>query len=388
MAAESKNQILSLTGLRFFAAAIVVMFHFARPLNAGLLNFISHGAVGVMVFFVLSGFILTYSYSQEPGVVRGDLKSFWVARFARLYPVYLLGVLLFAPIIIVAGDAPTWHRAVTGFLALTVLQSWFHPLGLSWGMWNPPGWSLSAEMFFYLVFPLACIKLSKLPTRRLGLIAVLCWALSVFGMSMHSIMHLTEYDLWAFLPLVRLPEFLLGMAAGLIWKRRTTLTFDRMAPYTAIAAVVAFIAIMCLPVNDKMFFSGFLSPIAALLICSLACGRGVLVRMMSSRPIVLLGGASYSLYILHWPFWRLGRYFFGGSRLATQQPDLYFVLYFVVTTIAACVCFLCLEEPMNRLLRRKLMGAPSTSRHAESGAASASGLSDVLAFDATSARSQ
>lgn len=355
MAADSKNQILSLTGLRFFAAAIVVIFHFARPHNAQLLNFISHGAIGVMIFFVLSGFILTYSYSLGSGEVRGTLRSFWAARFARLYPVYATGVLLFVPIIIMAANTPLWHRTVTAVLSLAVLQAWFHLLGLSWGMWNPPGWSLSAEMFFYLVFPMACISLSKASTSRLVIISVICWALSVLGMNMHALAHLTEDDLWAFLPLVRLPEFLLGMAAGLIWKRRNTAAFDQLAPYFAITAVAVLVAAMCLAVNDKMFFSGFFSPVAAVLICSLACGRGLLVRIMSSRPVVLLGGASYSMYILHWPLWLIGLHFFSNTRFITQQPNAYFLAYFVFTTAAACICFLCIEEPMNRILRHRLM---------------------------------
>jgi peptidoglycan/LPS O-acetylase OafA/YrhL len=380
MTGASKNQILSLTGLRFFAAAIVVIFHFSRPRNAQLLNFISHGAIGVMVFFVLSGFILTYSYSLGPGEVRGSLRSFWVARFARLYPVYLLGVLLFAPIIMMAADTPLWHRTVTGLLSVAVVQSWFHLLGLSWGMWNPPGWSLSAEMFFYLVFPVACIKLSKASTTQLLVTAVVCWLLSLLGMNMHTLFHLTEYDLWVFLPVVRLPEFLMGMAAGFIWKRRKTAVFDQCAPYLSVSCVVVLAAAMCLPVNEKISFSGFFSPVAAVLICSLACGRGALVRLMSSRPIVLLGGASYSMYILHWPLWLIGRHFFANTRIIDQQPNLYFLAYFVFTTFAACLCFLYIEEPMNRILRRRMMSPPVGQAALEP---SASGSSNTHAVHAS-----
>jgi peptidoglycan/LPS O-acetylase OafA/YrhL len=354
-----QHQIRSLTGLRFFAAALVVVYHFARPQNARLMTFIDHGAVGVMVFFVLSGFILSYSYSLGPGRLRGSLRSFWVARFARLYPVYLAGILLFVPVMLRTTDVPVWLRTVTAGLALTVTQSWFHVSGLSWGMWNPPGWSLSAEAFFYLVFPIACLPMSRLPARGLLLVALGCWTLSLAGLFTNAAIDFGKGDFWEFVPLVRLPEFLLGMALGLVWKGRTTPAFDRATPYLAPVAALVLAAAMCLPISATMFFSGVFAPVAGLLICSLACGRGLLARWLASRPIVFLGGASYSLYILHWPFWVWAWHFFGQSRLATQQPNLYFIAYFVVTVIAACICFTWLEEPLNSLLRRKLLGAPA-----------------------------
>jgi peptidoglycan/LPS O-acetylase OafA/YrhL len=361
MSIQPGNQISSLTGLRFFAAAVVVLFHFARPENRFLMTFIDHGAVGVMIFFVLSGFILSYSYSLGPGSIRGNLKSFWVARFARLYPIYLIGVILFAPIILLAAKEPAWQRVASGLLSLTVLQAWFHLLGTSWGMWNPPGWSLSAEAFFYLVFPLACARLSRLSVPRLMAFSVACWGLSVLGVFTHEIVGDRGDDFWEFVPLIRLPEFLLGMAVGLAWKNRRTDWFDKIAPYGAIASSGSLLAAMWLPIEAKWFFSGALTPLAALLICSLACNRGTLTWLMSRRPIVVLGGASYSLYILHWPLWIIGKHFFSASRFATQQPNAYFVAYFVTTTVMAYLCFRFIEEPMNRRLRKKLMSGETVA---------------------------
>lgn len=362
MSLHSNHQIPSLTGLRFFAAALVVIFHFARPHNAMLMTFIGHGALGVAVFFVLSGFILSYSYSLGPGSIRGDLRSFWAARFARLYPVYLVGVALFAPIVLSATREPAWRRIVTGVLSLTVTQAWFHLLGVNWGMWNPPGWSLSAEAFFYLLFPFVCLPLSRLSPKSLLAFAVACWAVSICGIFTHRILGLSGDDFWAFVPVVRLPEFLIGMAAGLAWKNRRTMVFDIVAPFTAVASVLIILGLMALPISEIWSFSGAVGPLAAVLICSLACQRGRLARFLSYKPVVTLGCASYSLYILHWPLWLIGKHFFGDSRFATQQPNMYFIAYFIVSTAAAYLCFRCVEEPMNRFLRRKLMQSPAPSR--------------------------
>jgi peptidoglycan/LPS O-acetylase OafA/YrhL len=299
MAIQSREQISALTGLRFFAAAMVVIFHFAK--DDHFTNFIHHGAFGVTIFFVLSGFILAYSYSTGPGSIRGNLRAFWVARFARLYPVYLLGIVLFLPIVLNATSEPVWKRGATLLLSLTALQSWFHTLGLSWGMWNPPGWSLSAEAFFYLVFPLACLPLSKLSARQLVYVALACWICAVASAFTHFRIGLINGDFWPFVPLARLPEFVLGITAGLIWKNRTNGRFDRLAPYLAMGSALLIFALMNLPLHAKWFFSGVFAPLPALLICALACGRGKLAGLLAWRPVVILGGASYSLYILHWP---------------------------------------------------------------------------------------
>jgi len=353
MASESREQISALTGLRFFAAAMVVTYHFARQRH--FTNCIQHGAFGVTIFFVLSGFILAYSYSRGPGSIRGDLRAFWVARFARLYPVYLLGIMLFLPVVLNVTSESLWKRGTTLLLSLTALQSWFHPLGLSWGMWNPPGWSLSAEAFFYLVFPVACLRLSKLSIRQLLTFALACWICSLLGVFNRFDIGLIEGDLWEFMPLARLPEFLLGITAGLMWKNRTSSSFDHLAPYVAIGAALLILVLMNLPLDPKWFLSGALAPLATLLICALACGRGMLAALLAWRPVVVLGGASYSLYILHWPVWLIGQSFFGDSRFAIEHPYPYFFAYFLATVAASWICFRYFEEPMNRRLRRKFM---------------------------------
>lgn len=178
MTDQSVAQINALTGLRFFAATIVVLFHFASFGSVTLRHFMSHGFIGVTIFFVLSGFILSYTYSSGPGAMRGTKRSFWIARVARLYPVYVIGMGLFLPIVARSDDSVV-IKAAAGFLSLMMAQAWLHPLGLVWGMWNPPGWSLSAEAFFYLLFPFVCPMLSKLSKISLVCVAIGCCAVSL-----------------------------------------------------------------------------------------------------------------------------------------------------------------------------------------------------------------
>ena len=94
------GQILALTGLRYLAAASVVAFHFSKSGNAWVRALVDHCGFGVVIFFVLSGFILVYSYDVGAGKFRGTRPAFWAARVARLYPTYVVGMMLMAPIVI------------------------------------------------------------------------------------------------------------------------------------------------------------------------------------------------------------------------------------------------------------------------------------------------
>src|SRR5580698_8802877 len=106
--------IRSLTGARFVAALLVVCFHFV-PLAPGWVNSIlRNGYLGVPFFFVLSGFILTYNYASDPQQ-RIVARSFWMARFARIYPIYLVALVLSLPFFF--RDFPSQVPAIGGSVA-------------------------------------------------------------------------------------------------------------------------------------------------------------------------------------------------------------------------------------------------------------------------------
>ena len=98
---RKKRNLDGLTGLRFFAAFAVVIYHFTGPALTGwptpLVNIAGSGFVAVSLFFLLSGFILSYNYLDPNGAMRGTKRSFYSSRFARIYPAYLLAFLVAAP---------------------------------------------------------------------------------------------------------------------------------------------------------------------------------------------------------------------------------------------------------------------------------------------------
>ena len=186
---KPKTQLLPLTGLRFFLALWVVIYHqtatenYLGPLMSRLPGSVfcvlRTGYVAVGFFFVLSGFVLSYSHSLATRFSSSQLVSYAVARFARIYPTYCFGLLLIAPFIAVDllgrwSAATATKEVAKAILNWTLLQSWVPRAAFSW---NAPGWSLSDEAFFYCCFPLVGIALWKLSRlRSILLVALVIWA--------------------------------------------------------------------------------------------------------------------------------------------------------------------------------------------------------------------
>lgn len=147
---------------------LVVAFHFVLRAGIASGSLFSQGYLGVNFFFLLSGFILVYTYVDPVGRMRLTPYDFWVARLARIYPVYLLGF------VVAAGPYLFQHHSagasiVTALADIALTQAWIPtPAGTAW---NGPGWSLSAEAFFYLAFPFTVLYIARF-TRRQAFVAL------------------------------------------------------------------------------------------------------------------------------------------------------------------------------------------------------------------------
>jgi peptidoglycan/LPS O-acetylase OafA/YrhL len=177
----SKPQILPLTGMRIVLAMWVVVFHqipsdsllgqYMGHLPRPLFSLAATGYVAVGVFFVLSGFILALNYPVPDRWGRSQNIRFGIARLARVYPVYLLGILLVIPVKHLIHHPVT--EGIRGLLQISLLQSWWPEAALTW---NKPGWSLSNEAFFYLSFPAAGVLLWRISRLRTLLLTIgLLW---------------------------------------------------------------------------------------------------------------------------------------------------------------------------------------------------------------------
>lgn len=362
MSHPKKRQIRSLIGLRFFAALSVVTFHFAHPTSELLSRLNSNGCVGVTLFFVLSGFILGYTYISSDIRFTGTKREFWVARFARIYPMYAIGLALAAPMVLVWGPVSEAIKGVTGIAAILLLQTWLQPLIPSWNDWNGPGWSLSAEAIFYLMFPFIVPLISKLRSH-LKIAIPFFWALSVAPIALELVNHNVDLLFWYHNPLARLPEFIIGIIASVQWSFGKNSSFGKFAGPLSILSLAGLIALMMTPVSPEYLKNGTCVPLILTLILSLAYERGPLDAFLSTEIVVKLGASSYSLYILHWPLWEITQYAVKKSGLERNIGSGLFFLYLTILIGAAYLFFKYFEEPCSRILKRKLNAKKSSNAH-------------------------
>jgi len=388
-------QLKPLTGLRFVAALHVVVVHLfvlghLVGLPAALTEMVNRGHMAVPLFFVLSGFVLTYTYARSQSPTGSSTlinrRAFWAARFARIYPVYALSLLLAIPTYF-SREAFSQPLATLGVAVpvLTMLQGWFPNIAQAW---LSPAWSLSSEALFYLLFPFVTPLIVRLNQRKLTVGLAVLWLASLAAPIVYLLVVPNDLEgepftatwQWAmaiyFGPLPHLPEFLTGIVLGrLFLAQRTRAPISpRAAALAATGAglgVVGYIlAAYAGGVLPRLLtHTGAFLPIYALLVYSLAVGGGPIGRFLATRPMLLLGEASYGLYLLHFPV------FWWTERLVRRLPwgDAIFgsgwwfpALEVCMAVAVSVVVYLTFERPARRLLRRLLTNRPSGALLSES----------------------
>ena len=329
-----------LTSLRFFAASGVFMYHLCRiypgmPLKATS----TVGYVGVAFFFVLSGFVLTWSTPIYNGV---EAKQFWIKRVARVYPSHL--VMMVIALLLPATPLPlTWVAVPPNAL---LLQSWFSPDDIAFGV-NAVSWSLSCEAFFYLCAPLLISVLNALKPLQRYLAAA---AGAGVAWSIGLVLAANGANVYAYhLPIVRIGEFIIGIALALALRDGVRLPFRSVCLAGVTTAVMVMV---CLRTGQLTTVSGILMvPAFAWLIY--ACAQADLdgVRgVLRLKLLEHLGITSFAFYLVHelvllnlkplpWPH---------GSKLVNLATVI--VLWIICQT-AAELLYRGVERPAQRRIR-------------------------------------
>jgi peptidoglycan/LPS O-acetylase OafA/YrhL len=386
----SQSHLKPLTGLRFLAALLVVLGHgtafwlptigqasstpgLARLLALAISGIAAKGGgVAVTLFFVLSGFILAYTYCPPDGGLRGGRRAFYVARVARIYPVYLFGFVAIAVPYLGWSSATISPRADNGLVAsglaqVTLTQAWFPFLAASW---NGPAWSVSTEAFFYLLFPLAATATARLTRQHLIIMLEVLWAIDLAVPFAFLALHPTGVQevYWLrvvyYNPLARLPTFLIGVALGRLFTlasrtqgQGTTQAKKRLrASHVGAATLVVITGILAtVPWVFGPLYDVALTPLLAVLIYALAWSEGRLAAFFALPAMVALGEASYALYILHVPLWQWVAHA-GAARVATYPMRVVFYVAYLGLLVAISLLSLrFLEQPARRAIRQALL---------------------------------
>ena len=354
--AMGRDEVPALTGLRFVAAFSVLIAHGVSTILAthetplGAVYWLRQASgFGMTLFFVLSGFVIHYNYaSLITGGRPGGVAVYLWARFARLYPLFLL--MLLVNVLVSSRHLAVWAGHPESFDSilqalpyfLISVQSWVYvPIGDSAlisaiGGGSPLSWSISTEWFFYFLYPFIAWFVVRLrrPAFTVAVSLVWCAAWIVLATSLRD--RSADIDLWAierfgavagfqdhqqdsfvrwllyFSPYLRMGEFMLGTFVAQLYvqlrDRPVTATEYRIgvgALFVAVISALLITWVMYSPTFEmnvfrKMDTNFALAPTAALLIFCSARYQCIASRMLTSRPAIVLGDASYSIYLVHY----------------------------------------------------------------------------------------
>ena len=385
--------IRQLTGIRFVAAAWVLLYHLQGPLDTiGVMSIpvlsdvIRVGRLGVDLFFALSGFILTHTYIQRMGPSLGGGKTveFWWLRLARVWPVHFVmlnvaGLAIVAQALVTGSqkDHP-WLNPVDYVKNLLLVQEWGpHPER----GWNVVAWSLSMEWLMYLLFPLLILLLFVLYKRVSTPLLIVAWVVVMLPLLIRGSLTTDPYytDLWG--SVIRVTtEFTAGAITYLIVLRlippdsdsprprveRLATTVSVLMPLLVIAGAV-FLgrwsgAQSPITLNDPdaeplpPFFHLWLVPLLIVWIGALALSRRGQARWLSTDTLILGGVVSYSLYMTHLVWFGVVRA--GLNALGIESGIVYAIAWLVAIAGAFIIAWLMwriVEEPCRRFMR-KLVG--------------------------------
>ncbi|MFF8513310.1 acyltransferase family protein [Streptomyces sp. NPDC015492] len=335
----------SLTGLRCIAAFMVFFYHarnfgYFEPGQSGqLVNWaFGPGVMGVSFFFILSGFVLSWSArSEEPA------RAFWRRRLARIYPIHLVTavITLLLAYTLLPGLQPSGAREAAANLLL--VSAWRREW---WQALNPVSWSLVCEAFFYAVFPVLQVGLRRLSVRTLKATAftgVLCVMLLPWAN--------THYALdWALhsSPISRLPEFVLGMTLGLLVKNGVW-----RGPGLDISLAVTLIGyFLAAQIPPEYGYAACTVTGLALLIPAAATADLTRTPSPWRRPyLVRLGELSFAFYMIHILVMRCAELLFGTRPRLETYPALAVTAAILAVSLAlAWVLYISIERPGQRLL--------------------------------------
>ena len=352
-----KPALPALTGIRTLLAFNIVLFHFTPPHLGPLRPFVENGFVFVNVFFLISGYILAYNYADRgANLVK---REFWLARFSRLYPVYLLALLISFEMLHLEWTARSATEFWKGlFLTPLLLQGLSPSLAT---FWNTVAWTLSSEVAFYAAFPwLIRLPWPRRPSRLILLLLVF-WVIDILPATLYLIFnpdHLTapvtrytSTTLIRFLKYTPIPYAATFMAGITLARLQLSVTItERQRLAIAAAALTAlalffYLAAPHLPYLIK--HGGILLPLFVCLVFGLS-GRHSIASFFAWRPLLLVGESSYCLYLLHFNVFLLIHNHHLTERFGVAALDPW--ISYVALIVLSVIVYKFVENPARKAI--------------------------------------
>lgn len=348
----------SLSGLRFIAALQVFAFHAyvgqwfrSHAADQRYFAMLGTGGVAVSFFFVLSGFVLTWSARPTD-----TARRFWRRRFWRIAPNYVVAWVLALILLLLTTGAPTASQSVPN---LFLVQSWVPRSKVFFSM-DWPSWSLSCEVFFYLCFPVLLRIANRLRPATLWPLAVgavaLIWLVPVVAGLLDSggrpLQGVPPHQFWFVyvFPPVRMLDFVLGILLARI------VMSGRWIPVglpLAMAATVAGYVAQCYVPTKYGFSAATIIPLALLIPAAATADLKGTWSPLRGNVLVRLGELTYAFYLLHQLVLRYAGWLIGaGTTYPTPVAIALILGLLLVTVVASWLLYTLVEEPCMRRFSR------------------------------------
>jgi exopolysaccharide production protein ExoZ len=341
---QKKNNLNLIQVLRGIASLLVVLFHTTINVNSNLkkefcFNSFTFGGAGVDIFFVLSGFIITYS-SLNALKTSNNPFSFLRRRFVRIFPAYWVVITLF--IIVQLFFSSFYNSSLNDFEILNIAATYFLLPGHR--MINGVSWTLTYELFFYLLFSIAFI----IPNKKAALLLGILYAIVITVLPVLQY-NFTNSNTW--IQLIIFPmntEFFMGILAALIVPKIP----QKISPSLIIAGSLFFLGGAVLYNKGYNVVSNGFNRVLLFGIPSFFIITGIVKYELTHKInvhnfLLKLGEASYSLYLLHLPLVVAAIKIIG--KLGLQNAVIiHCLLIFIVAAICcfSILFFNCIEKPV------------------------------------------
>jgi peptidoglycan/LPS O-acetylase OafA/YrhL len=312
--------------------------------------FFKEGFLGVSFFFILSGFILSVNYADKLAFSKVTKKEFWIARIARIYPLHLFTLLIALPS---TFDDFTLYKVLwlrRFFTNLFLIHSFF-PYKDIFYSFNAPSWSISDELFFYLMFPGLILLFQKYRFSKLVcLFFILCIPVGIYltpAIWIHKLFYIN--------PLVRIGDFVLGILLYYVFvkvKYQAWTSSKTIGTILEILSIALFITFFCfhnsIAIGYRYSCYYWLPMLAIIFVFSLQAG--LISNILSNKFLILLGEISFGFYMLHYLViyyllifntqfhWNLGDY-----------PLI--ICMFLLTVLASFFTYYFIELPSNKAIK-------------------------------------
>jgi len=358
--------IKPLTSLRFFFALIVFLHHIQFVPESNVLfiklynNILYEGYLGVSFFFILSGFILALNYKNKLLSNNISFKEFWIARIARIYPMHLITLIIVLPLYL----CDFWANSIlwiAKFLSNCFLVQSFIPAKFFYFSFNGPSWSISDEMFFYLLFPFILWYFKYPKARYISLILLLFIPIVIYFSPEHL-----KFRLFYINPLFRIADFITGILLYNIYERYKKLKWlnskltATLIEFASISLFFLFFAFHRFIPQGYRYSCYYWIPML-MIILVFSYQSGYLSGILSKRVFVLLGEISFSFYLIHQ---LLINYIvnFNTKFMLINNEYILIVVILILSLILSYISYVAIELPSNKYIKARFTKVMATKK--------------------------